>query len=175
MKSYLKNDKVSLRAMEPEDIELLYKWENDEEIWEVSNTVVPYSKFILALYIKNSDKDIYENKQLRLMIDSSDGTTIGTIELFDFDPYHARAGIGIMIHDKNYRSTGNAMSALDLMIAYCFEKLNLHQIYANIGKDNHASIKLFSNAGFEIVGAKREWLKSGDQWKDELLFQLIRK
>ena len=161
--------------MEPEDIELLYKWENDEEIWEVSNTVVPYSKFILALYIKNSDKDIYENKQLRLMIESSDGTTIGTIELFDFDPYHSRAGIGIMIRDKNYLTAGNATSALDLMIAYCFEKLNLHQIYANIGKDNLASIKLFTNAGFEIVGTKKEWLKRGDQWKDELLFQLILK
>jgi diamine N-acetyltransferase len=175
MKSYLRNDKVCLRAMEPEDIELLYKWENDEEIWEVSNTVVPYSKFILALYIKNSDKDIYENKQLRLMIDSSEGTTIGTIELFDFDPYHSRAGIGIMIHNKNYRTDGNATSALDLIVDYCFEKLNLHQIYANIGKDNSASIKLFSNAGFEVVGTKKEWIKRGDQWKDELLFQLIRK
>ena len=71
MRKYLGNDKVYLRAIEAEDVELLYKWENDEETWEVSHTLVPFSKYILALYIKNSDKDIYETKQLRLMIDSS--------------------------------------------------------------------------------------------------------
>jgi len=62
MEKYLANDIITLRAIEPEDIELLYSWENDPEIWEVSHTLVPYSKYILALYIKNSDKDIYETK-----------------------------------------------------------------------------------------------------------------
>ena len=60
---------IILRALEPTDIDALYKWENDPEIWHVSNTCTPYSKYILEKYIENSHLDIYQVKQLRLMID----------------------------------------------------------------------------------------------------------
>ena len=123
MKKLLSNDIISLRAIEPEDIELLYSWENDPEIWEVSHTLVPFSKYILALYIQNADKDIYESKQLRLMIDTVEGKTIGAIDLFDFDPYHSRIGIGLLIYAPDKRSKGYASASLELLIPYCFQKL----------------------------------------------------
>ncbi len=173
MANLLTNGSISLRALEPEDIELLYQWENDEAIWAVSNTLVPFSKYILALYIKNSDKDIYEAKQLRLMIDNEEKKSVGAIDLFDFDPYHQRAGIGILIHDKENQSKGYATAALQLMIAYCFEKLKLHQLYANIASDNLVSLQLFNRAGFTVIGNKKDWLSRSGQWQDELLLQLI--
>jgi diamine N-acetyltransferase len=173
MRKYLGNDKVSLRAIEAEDVELLYNWENDEETWEVSHTLVPFSKYILALYIKNSDKDIFETKQLRLMIDSPKGKTVGAIDLFDYDPYHSRAGLGLLIYSKEDRRKGYASAALSLIIDYCFDKLNFHQLYANIDTKNEASINLFKKSGFQICGTKREWLLSESGWKDEYLLQLI--
>jgi diamine N-acetyltransferase len=173
MRRYLANDKVSLRAIETEDIELLYKWENDEKTWEVSHTLVPFSRYILALYIKNSDKDIYETKQLRLMIDSADGKTVGAIDLFDYDPYHSRAGLGLLIYSKKDRRKGYASAALSLIIDYCFDKLNFHQLYANIDTKNEASINLFNKSGFQICGTKKEWLLTEAGWKDEYLLQLI--
>jgi diamine N-acetyltransferase len=173
MKSFLKDDKIALRALEPEDIDLLFEWENNEEIWTISHTTAPFSKHILALYIQDSVKDIYESKQLRLMITTNEGKTIGAIDLFDFDPFHLRVGIGILIHNQEDRSKGFASAALNLMIHYCFEKLNLHQIYANILTDNEHSIKLFLHAGFEITGTKRDWVRDGRMWKDEYLMQLI--
>lgn len=173
MKKYLENDKVSLRAIETEDIDLLYNWENDEETWEVSHTLVPFSKYILALYIKNSDKDIYETKQLRLMIDSPKGKTVGAIDLFDFDHYNARAGIGLLIYSKEDRSKGYASAALRLVIDYCFKKLKLHQLYANIDTGNEPSIKLFKKLGFEICGTKKDWLLTNAGWKDEYLLRLM--
>jgi diamine N-acetyltransferase len=173
MKSYLSNDMISLRAIEPEDIELLYLWENDPEIWEVSHTLVPYSKYILALYIKNTDKDIYESKQLRLMIDTSDGQTIGAIDLFDFDPYHSRVGIGLLIYNREDRSKGYASAALQLLIAYCFKKLNIHQLFVNIETGNKISLRLFEKHGFLNCGIKKEWLRTDSGWKDEFMLQLI--
>lgn len=173
MEKYLANEKVSLRAIEPEDIELLYAWENDPEIWEVSHTLVPYSKYILALYIKNADKDIYESKQLRLMIDTAGGKTIGAIDLFDFDPYHSRVGIGLLIYNQEDRSKGYASSALELLISYCFRKLNIHQLYANIETGNKISLRLFEKHGFKVCGTKKEWLRTDSGWKDELMLQLI--
>lgn len=173
MEKYLANDIITLRAIEPEDIELLYSWENDPEIWEVSHTLVPYSKYILALYIKNSDKDIYETKQLRLMIDTNEGKTIGAIDLFDFEPYHSRVGVGLLIHNKEDRSKGYASEALDLLISFCFKKLNIHQMYANIESRNKISLGLFEKHGFRICGTKKEWLRTDSGWKDEMMLQLL--
>jgi diamine N-acetyltransferase len=173
MRKYLEDDKVLLRAIETEDIELLYNWENDEETWEVSHTLVPFSKYILALYIKNSDKDIYETKQLRLMIDSPKGKTVGAIDLFDFDPYNSRAGVGLLIYSKDDRSKGYASAALALVIEYCFKKLHIHQLYANVDTRNEPSIRLFKKFGFQICGTKKQWLLTDFGWNDEHLLQLI--
>ncbi len=175
MKPYLKDDLISLRAPEPEDIDLLFIWENSEENWAVSNTLAPFSKHTLALFIQNADKDIFEAKQLRMMIDTVDGKTVGAIDLFDFDPVNARVGIGILVHRTEDRTKGFAFAALNLMIRYCFEKLNLHQIFANILTDNEVSMKLFTKAGFGLVGTKKEWIREGGIWKDEYLLQLLQK
>ena len=173
MKLFLKDDLISLRALEQEDVDRLYLWENNEEIWTISHTLAPFSKHTLALYIQDSDKDIYESKQLRMMIDTLAGDTVGAIDLFDFDPYHSRVGLGILVHRPEDRSKGYATAALHLMIRYCFEKLNLHQIYANILTDNEISINLFKKAGFILTGTKKEWIRESGLWKDEHLLQLV--
>lgn len=175
MKLFLQDEKLTLRALEPEDIDLLFEWENNEEIWTISHTIAPFSKHILALYIQNSDKDIYESRQMRMMMVTKSGKTIGAIDLFDFDPFHSRTGIGILVHRPEDRSKGYATAALKLMIRYCFEKLNLHQIYANILTDNTLSLNLFLKAGFELTGTKKEWVRDDGSWKDENMLQLLNK
>jgi diamine N-acetyltransferase len=171
----LKNEKIELRAMEPADVDLLYEWENNEALWHLSNTLAPLSRFVLDQYVMNSHQDIFTSKQLRLMIDKNeDGrlTTIGCIDLFDFDPVNKRAGIGIIIIEKE-RNKGFGSEALRLMLDYCFKTLLLHQLYCNIAASNEASFKLFENYKFEVVGIKKEWLFTGEEWKDEYLLQII--
>ncbi len=137
---------VSLRALEPEDVEILYHWENDRNIWHLSNTITPLSRFNLEQYILNAGNDIYATKQLRLMIDlivpQDEIKTIGSIDLFEYDPVHLRAGVGILIHER-FRGRGYASEALGLLIAYARETLQLHQLFANISPDNGDSIRLF--------------------------------
>ena len=113
-KNYLKNKNISLRAPEPEDLELLYEWENNTSVWQAGNTTSPFSKFILRQFIENSHKDIYELKQQRFMIDLHSKMpvqTIGTIDLFDYNPFHERAGIGILIMNKEFRQMRYASEA----------------------------------------------------------------
>jgi diamine N-acetyltransferase len=171
----LKKGNISLRAIEPSDIDLLYVWENDPENWNVSSTQTPFSKFVLEQYITSSHEDIYTAKQLRLIITEDENKAIGSIDLFDFDPNHLRAGIGILIAHKEDRRKGYASTALDLLINYCFEILNLHQLYCNVTTDNESSILLFQKHGFQITGIKKDWIREGSKYKDELLLQLIRK
>jgi len=169
---------IILRALELSDIDLLYNWENDREIWLVSNTIVPYSKHILKKYLDNSHLDIYQTKQLRLMIDLKienlkNPKTIGTIDLFDFDPFHNRAGVGILIGDKSKRKKGYASKALESLIDYAFHTLQLNQIYCNILTDNKESLSLFQKHGFKIIGEKKEWIKIPGGFTDEYMLQLL--
>lgn len=169
----LKYNEIKLRPLEPEDIELLFEWENNMEVWELSNTQAPFSRFILKQYIENSFRDIYESKQLRLIIEDLTGDAVGAIDLFDFEPYHQRAGVGILIHDKDQRQKGYASDALLLLCKYAVANLGLHQLYANIAEDNQASIRLFEKNGFVQCGIKKNWLRSVKGWRDELMFQKI--
>jgi diamine N-acetyltransferase len=171
----LENQTISLRAPEPEDLDLLYLWENQSSVWQVSGTLTPFSRYILKQYLEHAGKDIYEAKQLRLMIQlKSTHRPVGAVDLFDFDPHHHRAGLGILIADPSDRRQGYAREALETMISYGFEKLHLHQLYCNIAAGNHASIKLFREAGFLESGRKKEWLFHGRGYEDELIFQKIR-
>jgi diamine N-acetyltransferase len=172
----MKGKNIKLRAMEPSDIDLLYNWENDKTLWHISNTIAPFSMFVLEQYILSSHQDIYTNKQLRFMIDLKDGDTkkktIGTIDLFEFEPTHKRAGVGILI-DNQYRNKGYASESIELLINYCFNTLNLHQLFCNISSDNEVSLKLFEKHNFKIIGLKKEWAYINKKWTDEYLLQLI--
>nr|WP_297307532.1 GNAT family N-acetyltransferase [uncultured Flavobacterium sp.] len=164
-----------LRALEPEDLDFVFQVENDESLWEVSHTQVPFSKFVIRQYLENAHLDIYEAKQLRLVIVSNEtNLAVGLIDLFDFDPKNERVGMGIVISSSENRKLGYGNEAVKLLIDYVFNYLNVYQIYVNISTDNSASIKLFSNFGFEKIGVKKSWNKVGDIRKDEALFQLIK-
>lgn len=170
----LTGDNVNLRALEPKDLDFLYRLENDENIWEISNTTKPYSKYVLKKYLKNAHRDIYEVKQLRLVIcDNKSNHTLGFVDLFDFEPKHRRVGVGIIIFAEADRGKGYAAEALDLIRNYAVIHLKVHQLHAAISEDNDRSIKLFTKQGYQQCGVKKDWTLSENGFKDELLYQLI--
>lgn len=169
----LKGKHINLRALEPTDLAFLYQIENDEAFWEVSNTQKPFSKFILQQYLDNAQKDIYQAKQLRLLIvENKTDASVGMIDLFDFEPKHKRAGVGILVSPQ-FENKGYATESLKLLISYAFTHLDLHQLYANITDDNKNSISLFEKQGFKNIGIKKDWIFSNGQFKNEISYQLI--
>ena len=170
----LKGNTIYLRALEPEDLEFVYAIENNESIWNLSNTQTPYSRFLIRQYLENAHQDIYEAKQLRLAICMNDTfEAVGLIDLFDFDPKNNRAGVGIVISSESNRNSGIGSEALHLVINYAFNQLQLHQLYANIGSDNEISLQLFTKFGFQKIGIKKDWNKINNSYEDEILYQLI--
>ena len=170
----LKGKHIYLRALEPTDLDFIHEIENDESIWEISNTETPFSKYLLSKYIEESYKDIYEVKQLRLVISDYNDIPLGFIDLFDFDFRNKRAGIGILIKNSADRKKGIGSEALELLMDYSFSRLNLHQLYCNITEDNKASIKLFSKHGFHKIGLKKDWIVVNSSFKNEYLYQKIK-
>jgi diamine N-acetyltransferase len=172
----LKGEKVYLRALEPDDLDYLYSVENDEEFWEVSSTHAPFSRYVLRQYLENAHRDLYEVKQLRLVIcEAGDDSPAGFIDLFDLEPKHNRAAVGILIRNHNSRKKGFGFEALELLCNYCFTHLGLHQIYANVGAENTSSKLLFEKAGFACTARKKDWVRVNGSYKDELIYQLINK
>ncbi|AXG72791.1 N-acetyltransferase [Flavobacterium arcticum] len=170
----LQGENIYLRALEPDDLEFVYQMENNEVVWEVSNTITPYSRFLIRQYLENAHQDIFEAKQLRLAICKNDSfEAIGLIDLFDFDPVNKRAGVGIVIKETANRNIGFGGQALKLLINYAFTRLQLHQLYANINTENVPSIALFTNFGFVCTGIKKDWNKRVNKYTDEAMYQLI--
>lgn len=165
---------ISLRALEPIDVDTLYRWENDPAVWGVGLTLAPYSRKQLWDYVNNYDSDIYAARQLRLMIDliNAEGMTqtIGTLDLYDFDPANSRCGVGILI-DSDARRHGYGLRALNLAADYCRGRLSLHQLYCIVGEENAASRRLFEKAGFRISGRLKSWLMSGNSYSDAYICQ----
>lgn len=170
----LKGQHIHLRGLEPDDLDFLFNTENDSNFWEISSTQTPFSKYILEQYILNSNQDIYQTKQLRLIIsENKSDEAVGIIDLFDFNPQHQRAGIGILII-KDHQQKGFASEALKILINYSFNTLNLHQLFANITTNNKNSLNLFKKFNFKEIGIKKEWVFTEGNFKDELLLQLIK-
>lgn len=190
-----------LRAVEPADVDAMYLWENDIDIWRVSNTVAPYSRYALEQLVETMRYDIYASRQLRLIIETSGqrlddagdfgmhgnadgseyvtpgdfaaGVAVGAVDIFEFDPLNLRAGIGILVYDEASRGCGYASDALRTVERYACEVLHLHQLWSNVAADNERSLVLFESAGYRRVGIKEEWIRRRDGYVGEIMFQKI--
>ena len=140
----LQRDGYRLRAPEPEDLGVMILFENTTSLWEVSNATGPYSRFYLKQYIETNQNDLYEDKQLRLMIENPDKQVVGIIDICNFDPFHNRAEIGIVVADS-YQKKGIGKLALQLLKEHCFDFLGIHQLFAYIDVSNEPCRKLFKN------------------------------
>lgn len=171
--SFLVNDRIYLRAVEPEDLEITYEMENDPSMWDISDFTVPYSRYVVRQYIEGSQCDVFADKQLRLMIvNKSDHSVLGTIDITDFVPLHSRGEVGIAIH-RDYRQQGYATDALQLICEYAFEFLFLNQLYAHVAVDNEVCLKLFTSCGFSQCGVLKRWIQVGGCYKDVVLLQYL--
>ena len=173
MKQLLSNGLITLRPLEPTDLDTLYKWENDTALWVVSDTVAPYSRAALWQYLEAYTGDIYAQRQLRLMITlTCDGTPVGTIDFLNFDPLNNRAELGLFIDDA-HRGKGLGRQALEQLTSYAREHLGLRQLYVYIALDNTACLNLFENYGYHRVGVIQSWVKRGKDYLDVALLQML--
>jgi len=169
------NEKIKLRAVEPEDLEILYRWENNPNYWHAGELRTPHSKFALKQYILTSGKNIYESKQLRFMIESKTlNKTVGTIDLFDFDVFNSRVGVGLLI-DEPHRGNGLAEESVMLIEEFVFNYLKINQLYAHVAETNEISEKLFEKCGFAKTCVLKDWISAENGFANVILFQKFRK
>lgn len=163
---------VQLRAMEPTDIDLIYKVENDVTVWKDSNTNSYYSKFFIRDFIERSTGDIYTDKQVRLIAMNADNIPVAVVDIQDFSPSNLRAEVGLVVL-KEYRGMGYGTACVQQLIDYARGILHLHQLYVYINKENTGSICLFRSMGFQTCGTLHDWLFNGSSYHDVELLQVF--
>lgn len=169
----LTGEKVTLREMCDDDLELILDWENRPELDYLGDEHAPLTEAQISNFINHSTGDIYTDGQLRLMIDSA-GKTVGCIDLFEFDQHNQRAGVGILIADNENRKSGYAKESLALLTNYCSEVLNFRQLYCHIPVDNEVSLRLFTSCGFEETGRCKDWVKKENEFIDAVFMQKLK-
>ena len=165
-------ENIQLRALEPGDLDVLYLWENDPEVWRVSETIAPVSQHTLSAFIRRQSYDLLKDREMLLIIDV-DRVAVGCVEIFDFEPLHRRFGLGILIYGQEHRRKGYARRVVEMVKSYARNDLGLKQIWVNIDEDNPASIALFESCGFVLSGRRKEWINRGGRFVDELEYQCI--
>lgn len=168
----LSSERLSLRALEPEDLDFLYRWENDSSIWGEGSMIPPFSRYDLKNYIANAT-DIFTSRELRLIVEeNASRRQVGVVDLFDFEPIAQRVELGILI-DEVVRGRGYAKETLEMVVRYVFDYLRCHQIMAKVNAKNEPSLKLFQEMNFTQAGKLTDWVRDGDDWSDCVLFQLV--
>lgn len=163
---------VRLRAIEPEDLDLLYRIENDMKLWNVGASNVPYSRYTLHDYIANAADDIYVDRQVRMMVENEEGEIVGIVDVVNFDPGNCRAEVGLIILDA-YRRRGYGSSTLQQIADYALNVLHLHQLFAFVDMRNEGSMSLFEKMGFVAAVKIKDWLYDGREYRDAALMQLV--
>ena len=163
---------VTLRALEPEDLDMLYRIENDKELWDIGVTSVPYSRYVLHEFMSSTTGDIYTDKQVRLVIENEGHQIVGMADLMSFDPKNRKAELGLVIA-KPYRHQGYARAVIGRIHDYALRTLHLHQLYVVIPAANTASLTLFRSIDYRESSRLSEWLYDGREYHDAIVFQKI--
>ena len=167
-----KEPTIRLRAIEPEDLDLLYRIENDVRLWNVGTSNVPYSRYTLHDYVANASDDIYVDRQVRMMIENENGEVVGIVDIVNFDPANRRAEVGLIILSA-HRRQGYAASTLRQISDYALKVLHLHQLFAFVDVRNDASLCLFQKMGYQASVVIRDWLYDGTEYSDAKMMQLV--
>lgn len=163
---FLVGKKVYLRLLEVADLDGPYlDWLNDYEVTRFMETgFFPTTPETLRRYYETVTQN--PDNVMLAIVDSATDRHIGNIKLGPIHRIHRRADMGIMIGDKEFWGSGVGKEALDLILWYGFDRLNLHKITLGVDADHHQAVKLYEGLGFKIEGTRREHLFRDGAYRD---------
>lgn len=160
---------ILLRALEPEDLELLYTIENDRRLWHVSNTTSSYSRYTLRQYIAEG-QTLSSCGQLRQAVClAENGCAVGLIDLFNYEAKHRRAETAIALLE-NYRGKGYGAAALRLICDEARSLHHLHTLHALVAESNLPSRRLYAGADFVCRATLPDWIWTGKRFEAACLY-----
>lgn len=166
-------EKVMLRAIEPEDMEMLRETVNDPEIEKmVGGWSFPVSRYE---QIQWYERVINDKNNLRFVIEVVETKeTIGMINLVDLDWKNRSGFYGIKLKADAPKRKGYALDAVMALEWYAFEQLQLNRLDGSCLVYNIASQKLFDKCGIKVEGIRRKAVFKDGQFFDQQYMGILR-
>ncbi len=156
--------RVYLRPLEGEDLPRLQRWFNDPEVTRYLSTTRPMSAADERRWLDGLADNPAE---VCLLIVVRDGDVpLGTVGLHRVGGPHRQAGLGIALGEKSYWNQGLGTEAMELILAYGFDTLNLHRIELLVYATNPRARKVYERVGFRLEGTMREARFFAGVWED---------
>ena len=164
-------ERIILREVEGEDLDLIVKWRNDPEILKWLFSYLPLSK---VKQRKWYEKYLDDNTQQTFIIEvNEEKTPIGTIGLTDIDYKNQKGELAIIIGEKDYLGKGLGEECLNLLVKFAFDELNLRKLKALVFSDNDTAIKLYEKCGLKEEGVLKEEIFKQGTFKDVVLMSIL--
>jgi RimJ/RimL family protein N-acetyltransferase len=164
---------VRLRPLSMDDLDNVMKWVNDPDVTRTLMTGrYPMTRETerewLEAHVKISTTEVH------YALETLAGEYLGGVNLFRIWPVERHAELGIVIGNKAQWGKGYAKEAMQLMLRYGFEQLNLHVIYLHVYADHPRAIRLYEYVGFKHEGRLRDRVYREGKYHDFLAMSILR-
>lgn len=164
-------DEVSIRPLELADLKFLHKWRNDKEIFDnLGGGYFPKSYSEMSEWMPSIVRNTVEQQRFLILFENNE---VGFISLTNINHKNGTSELGLYLGEKNYLGKGIAKKALNILIDYAKNTLNLRKISLNVLDDNDAAIHLYKKVNFVECGLKREERYVNGTYKNLLLMEVF--
>jgi N-acetyltransferase len=153
----LENEYALLRPLQPEDLQFLLPFvEQEPEIWTYSATP-PTGKGGMAAYIEHAihQRDLQKEYPF-VIIDKKAGSYAGSSRFYDIQPAFSTTQLGYTWYGKKYQRTGLNRNCKLLMLTYAFEQWGMERVEFRADANNHRSVTAMKNIGCTVEGIMRK-------------------
>lgn len=161
---------ITLRALEPEDADLMYRAENELTATLHSDNPAPYSRRMLVEYALTYDADPFRSGQLRLIALNHENTPVGILDYYDISARDSHAWVSCLVLPE-YRGLNIGKEMIAAGVGYAVNRLGLTSLAAIVHTDNLPSLRIFEYAGFRRTGFLEKWHFSNGALRDVVLMQ----
>ena len=165
----LEGKNVNLRAVEKEDLPMVAEWLNNPEFYGEYFSPIQRTRTEMEKTFENNPLDYKQ-----FFIEKKDGTKIGGIVHFNvLAPYGKTLEIGYALLPSE-RGKGCCTEAAKIMVDYLFLSKDIACIQATTDVGNVASQKVLGKVGFRKEGTMRKRFFSNGEWRDTVMFSILR-
>jgi RimJ/RimL family protein N-acetyltransferase len=164
---------VHLTAVNPDrDAEIITRWSRDSQFWRLAHTdpALP----VPPRYVKQKLEERPIDRQAFAIRTLADDRLIGLIGLYTIFWPQREAFMGIQIGERDYWGRGYGTDALQALLRYAFDELNLQRVSLSFLEGNTRARRSYEKCGFKLEGRERQtWAYDGRRW-DEIYMGLLR-
>ena len=167
----LQGARVRLRAVEDDDLDLLWRWRNDLEVAGNLNQPRPWSRADVRAWVNRNREQA--DQRLWFIIETQDGRPIGRIGLTEMDSLNRHAELNLVIGEKEFQGQGLGQDAARTLVRYAFEQLGLNKLWLVTLASNERALICFERCGFRRTGVMQQHMFRDGKLQDVVVMEAL--